>query len=73
MLYEILVVLCPSANMESSVTLDWIHFQALVKMYAKDESKHTGMLKHPYPSQHLLEVVSISKSEDTILPGTYTV
>ena len=72
MLYEILVLLCPSANMESSVTLGWKHFQALVQMYAKDEGKRAEMLKYPYPSQHLLEVISVSKSEDTISPGTYT-
>ena len=34
----------------------------------KDEGKCAEMLKYPYPSQHVLEVVSVSKSEDTFSP-----
>ena len=73
MLYEILVLLCLSANMESSVTLRWTHFQALVEMYTKDEGKFAEMLKYPYPSQRLLEVVPVQESQDTLSPvGMYT-
>ena len=70
-MYKI-VLFCPSANMKSSVTLAWTHFQALVEMYAKDEGKRAEMLKYPYPSQHLLEVVSVQEPQDTLLPGMYT-
>ena len=59
--------------MKSSITLPWKHFQALVEMYAKDEDKRAEMLKYTYPSQHLLEVVSEPKSQDTLSPGMYTV
>ena len=71
-LYKILVSLCLSANMESSVTLGWTHFQALVEMYAKDEGKRAEMLKYSYPSQHLLEVVPVQEPQDTLSPGMYT-
>lgn len=62
-------VSCPLADLKTLVILSWTQLQALVEMYAKDESKRAEMLKCPHPSQHLLKV---EETVNTALsPGTY--